>query len=74
MTHHVLTGDIEVYEFGARRLYVKTGVRNFAISEVDVTPEELVNIARDIALRQAMPPEPQIEQAPVRVAVQTRAH
>jgi hypothetical protein len=70
MTNRDLPGDIEVYEIGARRLYVKTGVRNFAISEVDVTPEELVGIAKDIAARQARPPEPQIEQAFVQVAVE----
>ncbi len=53
MTHQTLPGEIEVYEIGARRLYVKTGIRNFAISEADITPEELVGIANDIAARQA---------------------
>ncbi len=71
MTHRDLPGDIEVYEIGLRRLYVKTGVRNFAISEGDVTPEELVGIARDIADRQARPSESQIGQASVWGAVQT---
>ena len=70
MTHRNLPGEIEAYEIGARRLYVKTGVRNFAISEDDVTPEELAGIASDIAARQAKPPEPQIGQASVCVAVQ----
>ncbi|HOC57645.1 MAG TPA: hypothetical protein PKI20_18650 [Verrucomicrobiota bacterium] len=65
MTHRDLPGDIEVYEIGLRRLYVKTGVRSFAISEGDVTPEELVVIAKDIADRQARPSESQIGQASV---------
>lgn len=63
MTHRDLPRGIEVYDIGARRLYVKTGVRNYAISEDDVTPEELVGIARDIATRQATQSEPQIEMA-----------
>jgi hypothetical protein len=63
MTHQDLPRGIEVYDIGARRLYVKTGVRNYAISEDDVTPEELVGIARDIATRQAKRTEPQIEMA-----------
>ena len=70
MTHWNLPREIEVYEIGARRLYVKTGARNFAISEDDVTPEELLGIAGDIAARQAKPSEPQIGQASVWVAVQ----
>ncbi len=52
MIRQVLPGGIEVYELGMQRMYVKTGVRNFAISEADITPEELVGIARDIAARQ----------------------
>ncbi len=60
--HQSLPREIQVYEIGARRLYVKTGVRNFAISEVDVTPEELIGIARDIASRQAKLPEPKGDQ------------
>ena len=63
MSDQDLPRGIEVYDIGARRLYVKTGVRNYAISEDDVTPEELVGIARDIAARQATRPEPQIEMA-----------
>lgn len=51
VTHQDLPDDIEVYEVGSRRLYVKTGTRNFAISEDDVTPEELLSIAADIATR-----------------------
>ena len=58
-----LPREIEVYEIGARRLYVKTGVRNFAISEDDLTPEELIGIARDIASRQTNVSQPQIEKA-----------
>jgi|KBSSwiStaDraftv2_1062776.scaffolds.fasta_scaffold331094_3 hypothetical protein len=63
MSDQDLPRGIEVYDIGARRLYVKTGVRNYAISEEDVTPEELVGIARDIATRQAKRTEPQIEMA-----------
>ena len=44
---------IEVYEVGRRRLYAKTGDRIFAIFEDDLSPEELVAIAGDIAARQA---------------------
>ena len=43
--------EIEVYEIGARRLYAKTGDRSFVIFEDDLTPEELMAIARDIAAR-----------------------
>jgi hypothetical protein len=63
MTDRDLPRGIEIYDIGARRLYVKTGVRNYAISEDDVTPEELVGIARDIATRQATRSAPQIEMA-----------
>ena len=64
MTREELPRQIEVYEIGARRLYIKTGVRNFAISEDDVTPEELVSIARDIASRQTTKQSaPQVEMA-----------
>ena len=65
MTYQDLPREIEVYEIGARRLYVKTGARNFAISEDDVTPEELVGIAAHIAAQQAKRSEPHIGQAPV---------
>ena len=58
MTHQDLPREIEVYEVGALRLYVKTGNRNIAISEDDLTPEELVGIARDIASRQAERSQP----------------
>ncbi len=51
VTHQELPRQIEVYEVGSRRLYVKTGTRNFAISEDDVTPEELLSIAADMAAR-----------------------
>ena len=63
MTDRDLPRGIEIYDIGARRLYVKTGVRNYAISEDDVTPEELVGIAMDIATRKAKRSEPQIEMA-----------
>jgi hypothetical protein len=62
MTNYELPRDIEVYEIGGRTLYVKTGSRNFMISEVDVTPEELVGIANDMAARQAKRPPSHIEQ------------
>jgi len=58
--HQDLACGIEVYEIGARRLYVKTGFRNIAISENDLTPQELVDIARDIAARHARASEPQV--------------
>jgi len=48
-----LPRDIEVYEVGARRLYAKTRDRSFAIFEDELTPEELVAIAKDIAARRA---------------------
>jgi hypothetical protein len=51
MTHEKLPRGIEVYEIGSRRLYVKTGARNFSISEDDITPEELVAIAEHISTR-----------------------
>jgi hypothetical protein len=44
---------IEVYEVGRRRLYAKTSDRIFAIFEDDLSPEELMAIARDIAARRA---------------------
>jgi len=59
MTHQDLFGEIEVYEIGSRRLYVKIGGRSIAISEDDLTPEELIGIARDIAARQASLHDPQ---------------
>jgi len=63
MSDQDLPRGIEIYDIGSRRLYVKTGVRNYAISEDDVTPEELVGIAKDIATRKAKRSEPQIEMA-----------
>jgi hypothetical protein len=42
---------IEVYEVGARRLYAKTSDKIFAIFEDDLSPEELMAIALDIASR-----------------------
>ena len=52
MTQENLPREIEVYEVGTRRLYSKTSGRNFALFEDELTPEELVAIARDIATRQ----------------------
>jgi hypothetical protein len=51
MTQENLPQEIEVYEVGTRRLYAKTSGRNFALFEDELTPEELVAIARDIATR-----------------------
>jgi len=51
MTEQGLPREIEVYEVGARRLYAKTNSRAFALFEDELTPEELVAIARDIATR-----------------------
>ena len=41
-----LPQEIEVYEVGARRLYAKTIGRSFALFEDELTPEELMAIAR----------------------------
>ena len=46
-----LVGAIEVYQVGSRVLYAKTGERNFALFEDELTPEELVAIAGDITRR-----------------------
>jgi hypothetical protein len=48
-----LPREIEVYEVGARRLYAKTRTQSFAIFEDELTPEELIAIAKDIAARRA---------------------
>ena len=48
-----LPQEIEVYEVGARRLYAKTREQSFALFEDDLTPEELIAIATDIASRRA---------------------
>jgi hypothetical protein len=48
-----LPREIEVYEVGERRLYAKTRERSFAIFEDELTPEELIAIAKDIAARRA---------------------
>ncbi len=42
---------IEVYEMANRRLYAKTTGGSFALFEDELTPEELIAIARDIANR-----------------------
>jgi hypothetical protein len=46
-----LPGKIEVYEVGTRRLYAKTNGGTFALFEDELTPEELMAIAKDIAAR-----------------------
>ncbi len=53
MTEQSLPREIEVYEVGARRLYAKTRGGTFAIFEDELTPEELVAIAQDIASRRS---------------------
>ncbi len=50
-----LVGAIEVYEVGSRVLYAKTGERSFAMFEDELTPEELLAIAGDIARRGTEP-------------------
>jgi hypothetical protein len=49
-----LPQEIEVYEVGARRLYAKTSGRSFALFEDELTPEELMAIARDIIDRRQL--------------------
>ena len=51
MRQQKLPQEIEVYEVGSRRLYAKNSGGGFAIFEDELTPEELVAIARDIAAR-----------------------
>ena len=51
MTEQSLPRGIEVYQVGSRRLYAKTRGGAFAIFEDELTPEELVAIAQDIAAR-----------------------
>jgi hypothetical protein len=51
MTQQSLPRGIEVYQVGSRRLYAKTLGGAFAIFEDELTPEELVAIAQDIAAR-----------------------
>jgi hypothetical protein len=51
MLEQTLPHEIEVYQVGARRLYAKTKGGNFAIFEDELTPEELMVIAKDIAAR-----------------------
>ena len=59
-----LPREIEVYEVGSRRLYAKTKDRSFAIFEDELTPEELMAIARDIAARRThLPPNSPLDEA-----------
>lgn len=51
MNEQELPAAIEIYEVGARRLYVKMTGPGFAIFEDELTPDELMAIARDIAAR-----------------------
>lgn len=48
-----LPAAIEIFQVGERRLYAKTSGGAFAIFEDELTPEELVAIAEDIAARRA---------------------
>jgi hypothetical protein len=52
MTASTLPPEIEVYQVGGRRLYVKTSGQAFALFEDELTPEQLVAIADDISSRQ----------------------
>ena len=51
MTEQGLPREIEVYDVANRRLYAKTKGRTFALFEDELTPEELMAIAKDIADR-----------------------
>jgi hypothetical protein len=51
MTEQSLPRGIEVYQVGSRRLYAKTTRQAFALFEDELTPEELMAIAQDIAAR-----------------------
>ena len=55
-----LSPEIEVFELGARRLYAKTTGGTFAIFEDELTPEELIAIARDIKARKAEQAQPEL--------------
>ena len=46
-----LLETIEVYQVGSRRLYAKTHGPSFAIFEDELTPDELIAIAKDITTR-----------------------
>lgn len=56
MFEQSLPREIEVYQVGARRLYAKTSGGTFALFEDELTPEELMAIARDIAARRPADP------------------
>ena len=59
MTEQSLPRGIEVYQVGSRRLYAKTRGGVFALFDDELTPEELVAIAQDIAARRfSEVPEP----------------
>ncbi len=61
MTDPNLPQEIEVYQVGARRLYAKTSGGAFAIFEDELTPEELMAIAKDIAARRPAEPALRLE-------------
>ena len=54
MIEQKLPSEIEVYQLGSRRLYAKTNGGAFAIFEDELTPEELMAIARDILSRRSI--------------------
>ncbi len=53
MREQSLPLEIEVYDFANRRLYAKTKDTSFALFEDELSPEELIAIAEDIARRRA---------------------
>ena len=53
-----LPPEIEVFEVGSRRLYVKLTQGAFAIFEDELSPEELMGIAHDILARRTGEREP----------------
>jgi len=64
MRQQNLPQAIEVYQVGWRRLYAKAkGDGNFVIFEDELTPEELMAIAQDIAARRLEPrPDPALQE------------
>ncbi|HLH55118.1 MAG TPA: hypothetical protein VKY92_16040 [Verrucomicrobiae bacterium] len=61
MIDRTLPQAIEVFEVAQRRLYIKTEGGCFALFEDELTPEELIAIAHDIAARKQNPIEPVTE-------------
>lgn len=63
MNEQNLPREIEVYEVGARRLYAKTRGGTFALFDDELTPEELMAIAQDIAARRSTAPMLELDTA-----------